>query len=115
MHLARGSNSSQIFFLFDLSNHSFLQWCRASVQYSPSTSFMSAGHAPEGCLSGEATGAAPPSAAPGAAPPSAGLPASIAAAPALSPSGGVTGEAVAAGGCGGGSCGGSGEAPAQDA
>src|SRR5262245_32089774 len=44
-HFAVGANSSQIVFLLDLSYQLFRQVCSTSVQYSPSTSFMSAGHA----------------------------------------------------------------------
>src|SRR3954453_1370532 len=44
-HLAVGSNSSQMVFLLDLSYQLFLHLCSTSEQYSPSTSFMSAGHA----------------------------------------------------------------------
>src|SRR5688572_9595633 len=40
-----GSNSSHTVFLLDSSYQLFLQSCSTSVQYSPSTSFMSGGHA----------------------------------------------------------------------
>src|SRR3954468_6374171 len=46
MHLADGAKSSQIVFLLDLSYQLFKHLCSTSEQYSPSTSFMSAGHAP---------------------------------------------------------------------
>src|SRR3954471_1886536 len=89
-HVAEpGANSSQIVFLLDLSYQLFRHLCSTSGQYSPSTSFMSAGHA-DGAGGGAGVALASASAA----------------ASAVSVGAGATGGGAATGGGGGGGAGG---------